>query len=79
VTYLLGNGASTNMSFNEVIANAAAQVSQQEIGQYTFVHPMSILEPSVHCSLEYVSRITSMNQYYSFWSSFGCMGRGGHS
>jgi aspartate ammonia-lyase len=32
-------GTSTNMNFNEVIANAAAQVSQQEIGQYTFVHP----------------------------------------
>lgn len=32
-------GTSTNMNFNEVIANAAAKATQQPIGDYTFVHP----------------------------------------
>ncbi|KAF2008428.1 L-Aspartase-like protein [Aaosphaeria arxii CBS 175.79] len=32
-------GTSTNMNFNEVIANAAALSAQQPIGDYSFVHP----------------------------------------
>lgn len=32
-------GTSTNMNFNEVIANVAAKASQRPLGDYAFVHP----------------------------------------
>lgn len=32
-------GTSTNMNFNEVIANVAAQAAQLPIGEYSFIHP----------------------------------------
>jgi aspartate ammonia-lyase len=32
-------GTSTNMNFNEVIANAAAMSSQQALADYSFIHP----------------------------------------
>jgi aspartate ammonia-lyase len=32
-------GTSTNMNFNEIIANAAAKITHGQLGEYTFVHP----------------------------------------